>query len=51
MKYLRLLLVAIVTLLTFGAAQAQIVVKARIAPRHHYYHHHYRHHHYYHHHR
>jgi hypothetical protein len=50
MKYLKVLLIAIVAVFTFGSAKAQVVVRARIgAPAHrHYYHrrpvyHHYHH--------
>lgn len=30
MKYLKVLLVAVVTVITFGSAQAQVVVRARV---------------------
>ena len=42
MKYLKVLLVAVITVITFGSARAQVVVKARVGqPVHrHYYRHH-----------
>jgi len=46
MKYLRMLLIAVITVITFGSAKAQdVVVKARVGgPVHHrYYHRHYYH--------
>jgi hypothetical protein len=50
MKYLKILAIAIVCILTFGAAQAQVVVRAHVGPEHRYHHryHHarYHHHHY-----
>ncbi len=53
MKALKLLVIALVAIFTFGTAEAQVVVKARIGDRPHrrvvVVHHHYRHHHYYHH--
>jgi hypothetical protein len=42
MKYLRILVLAIVCMLSFVAAQAQVVVRAHVGP-HHRYHHHYHH--------
>jgi len=46
MKYLKILVIAILMVFTFGGAFAQVVVKAHIGPRHHHWHHRYwRHHH------
>jgi hypothetical protein len=45
MKYLKVLAVAILTMLTFGAAQAQVTVRAHVGPRYHHRHYHHRHHH------
>lgn len=41
MKYLKVLLIAVITVITFGSAKAQVVVRARVgAPVHrHYYQH------------
>ena len=53
MKYLKIMVVALVMAFTFGSAMAQVVVRARIGGGGYYYHHHhydhryYRHHHYY----
>jgi hypothetical protein len=49
MKYLKLMLFAIIMVFTFAAAQAQVVVRAHIGPGYHHYHHwHHRHWHHYH---
>jgi len=41
MKYLKVLLIAVITVVTFGSAKAQVVVKARVgAPVHRHYVHH-----------
>jgi hypothetical protein len=41
MRYLKMLVITIIALFTFGSAMAQVVVKARIGgPEHHYRHHH-----------
>ena len=55
MKYFKVLAVVIMCILTFGAAQAQVEVRAHVGPQHRYHHryHHmrYHHHHYNHYHR
>ncbi len=51
MKYLKVLLLAVLTMFTFGSAMAQVVVRARVGPppphrhwhhRHYYWRHHHR---------
>jgi hypothetical protein len=39
MKYLKILLIALITVFTFGSAMAQVTVKARIGPHHRHWHH------------
>jgi len=51
MKYLKILILAIVAVFTVGAAEAQIQVRANIGDGHYYHHHHYYHHRYFRHHR
>jgi hypothetical protein len=49
MKYLKLMLFAIIMAFTFGSAQAQVVVRARVGgPVYHHHHWHHRHYHHYH---
>lgn len=45
MKYLKIMLFAIVMAFTFGSANAQIVVRARVGGGHDYYYHHHHYHH------
>ena len=51
MKYVKMMVLALIMAFTFGAAKAQVVVKARVGGGGYYWHHHHYHHRYWRHHR
>ena len=51
MKYVKLMVIAVIMAFTFASARAQVVVRANIGGGGYYYHHHHYHHRYYRHHR